>query len=73
MTKLDRCYNAGDFEAAAKRRLPDPLFDYIAGGSDDESTAAANTSAFERYQLLPRHLRDVRSIDMRCTLPINRA
>lgn len=60
-----RCFNARDFEAAARRRLPRPLFDYIAGGADDETTVQANSDAFGRYQFAPRYLRDVGKIDLR--------
>ena len=60
-----RCFNARDFEMAARRRLPQPLFDYIAGGADDEATMRENSDAFGRYQLAPRYLRDVGTIDLR--------
>lgn len=62
MPSLDRCHNAYDFERASRRRLPRPLFDYIAGGADDESTLAENAAAFERYRLVPDVLRDVRQL-----------
>lgn len=62
---LRDCHNAMDFEAAARRRLPRPLFDYIQGGADDETTIAANVAAFDRYALAPHYLRDIREIDMR--------
>ena len=60
-----RCFNAGDFEHAASKRLPRPLFDYIAGGADDEATMRANSEAFGRYQLAPRYLRGFDKIDLR--------
>jgi len=59
------CFNAGDFEVAARKRLPRPLFDYIAGGADDEATMRDNMGAFDRYRLAPRYLRDVETIDLR--------
>lgn len=65
---LRDCHNAYDFEAAAKRRLPRPLFDYVDGGADDERTKLANSSAFDRYPLVPNQLRDTRQIDMRRTV-----
>ena len=65
---LRDCHNASDFAAAARRRLPKPLFDYIEGGSDDENTQRANVAAFDRYNLAPHYLCDVRSIDMRRTV-----
>jgi L-lactate dehydrogenase (cytochrome) len=44
------------------------MFHYIAGGADDEITLRWNTSAFDRYELLPGYLRDVASIDTSTTL-----
>jgi L-lactate dehydrogenase (cytochrome) len=68
MSTPENCFNSADFEVVARRRLPAPLYHYIAGGADDEITRRANTAAFDRYELLPRFLRDVRSIDMRRTV-----
>jgi L-lactate dehydrogenase (cytochrome) len=68
MPKLSNCYNLADFEAMAKRRLPKPLFDYIAGAADDERTMAANVSSFDNYALVPRYLRDVGSISLKATV-----
>jgi L-lactate dehydrogenase (cytochrome) len=65
MARLRDCVSLHDFEQAARRRLPDALFHYIAGGADDELTQRANTSAYERYHLVPNYLRDIRSVDMR--------
>ncbi len=68
MARSGDCYNIGDFEQHARRRLPAPLYHYIAGGADDERTSAANVRAFDRYELVPNYLRDIRSIDMRRTV-----
>jgi L-lactate dehydrogenase (cytochrome) len=65
MRRLDDCFNLHDFVEAARQRLPGPLFHYIDGGADDEITKRANTSAFERYNLVPSQLRDIRRVDMR--------
>jgi len=64
MTGLSECYNFADFERAARRRLPRPLFDYIAGGADDEATLRANIDAFNRYILSPRYAVGVGEIDL---------
>jgi L-lactate dehydrogenase (cytochrome) len=64
MSALTNCFNSADFEVMARRRLPAPLYHYIAGGADDEVTQRANTAAFDRYELVPRYLRDVREINM---------
>jgi L-lactate dehydrogenase (cytochrome) len=66
--RLERCRNVADLRALAKKRLPAPMFHYIAGGADDELTLDWNTRAFDRYELLPRYLKDVHRIDTSTTL-----
>lgn len=66
--RLTRCKNIYDVRMLAKKRLPAPMFHYIDGGADDELTLGWNTSAFDRYELLPRYLRDVEKIDTGTTL-----
>jgi len=39
-----------DFEPAAEAILPKGVFDYIAGGAEDEATLRGNRQAFARYQ-----------------------
>lgn len=46
-----------DFETEARRHLDPTVFDYIAGGADDEVTVRENESAFARIGLVPRVLR----------------
>ncbi len=57
--------NLESLEPQARERLDPMLFDYIAGGADDEWTLAENRAAWSRLQLLPRMLRGVanRSLD----------
>jgi 4-hydroxymandelate oxidase len=52
-----RLLSLHDFHAAARVRLPAEVYDFIAGGADDEVTVAANESAFARIGLRPRVLR----------------
>jgi L-lactate dehydrogenase (cytochrome) len=61
---LSKSFNLMDFRAGAKRRLPAPLFHYIDGGADDEWSLRNNTSAFDRYELQPRYLRDISQVDL---------
>jgi len=68
MPALTNCFNSADFENVARRRLPAPLYHYIAGGADDEVTQQANTAAFDHYELMPHYLRDVRAINMQRTV-----
>ncbi len=44
------------WEAAAREKLDDVLYDYVAGGAGDEFTQVANTRAFERWGIKPRML-----------------
>ena len=55
--------NIADLELRAAKRLPAPIWHYLQGGADDEWTVARNTSAFERYALVPDVLIDVTRID----------
>ncbi|AVS76800.1 alpha-hydroxy-acid oxidizing enzyme [Paracidovorax avenae] len=48
-----------DFEAAARRRLPRPIFGYIAGAAEDNASLRDNRSVFEEYAFSTRVLRDV--------------
>ncbi|MGI4794816.1 MAG: alpha-hydroxy acid oxidase [Janthinobacterium lividum] len=65
---IQSCYNFHDFRRLAKRRLPQPIFDYIDGGADDESTYRRNTDAFEDCDLVPSVLRGVDKVDMSVTV-----
>jgi len=56
-----------DFERLAAERLDQAAFDYIAGGAGDERTLAANESAFDGWQLRPRVLVDVSTVDASTT------
>ena len=48
-----------DFEAAARRRLPRPIFGYIAGAAEDNASLRDNREAFGEYGFATRVLRDV--------------
>jgi len=62
--RLGDCHNFHDFRELARRRLPGPIFDYIAGGADDEATLRQNTASFERCDLVPNVLRGVGTLDL---------
>src|SRR6516164_25318 len=62
--RLGNCHNFHDFRELARRRLPGPIFDYIAGGADDEATLRQNTASFERCDLVPNVLRGVEALDI---------
>ena len=50
-------------EARAEAALPREVYDYYAGGADDEVTVAANLAAWRRYRFRPRVLVDVSRVD----------
>ena len=58
-----RPLNIAGYETLAQQKLPRAVYDYFAGGADDETTVRANRAAFERYTLRPRVLVDVSRID----------
>jgi L-lactate dehydrogenase (cytochrome) len=51
------CLN--DFETLARKKLPRPLFGFIAGAAEDNRSLNANFSAFEDFNFVPRVLVDV--------------
>ncbi|XP_047212616.1 2-Hydroxyacid oxidase 1-like [Girardinichthys multiradiatus] len=53
-----------DFEEEAKRVLPKAVYDYYRSGADGQTTLADNVSAFNRWYLMPRVLRDVSIVDL---------
>jgi 4-hydroxymandelate oxidase len=55
--------NVMEYEAAARERLPQMVFDYYAGAADDEVTLRLNRAAYESILLRPRVLVDVSRID----------
>ena len=66
--RLNQCHNFHDFRTLAQKRLPSPIFNYIDGAADDETTYRHNTEAFERCDLVPNVLTGVEDIDMSVTV-----
>ena len=64
MSNLSKCNNINDFRKLAKSKLPFPIFHYIDGGADDETTLKRNTKSFEECDLVPNVLRGVENIDL---------
>ena len=64
MSNLSKCNNINDFRKLAKSKLPFPIFHYIDGGADDETTLQRNTKSFENCDLVPNVLRGVENIDL---------
>jgi len=62
---LKRMLSLDDFEAAARRRLPRPIFGYVSGAAEENLTLADNRAAFGEIGFAPRVLRDVSGRDQR--------
>ena len=65
---LKNCHNFSDFRKLAKKKLPSPIFHYIDGGADDESTLRRNTDSFNDCDLVPNILASVGKPDLSTTL-----
>lgn len=68
MTSKARLVCVADYEAAARRKLSKPIWDFVAGGAADEITIRWNREAYDRRPLRPRVLVDVSKIDTRVKL-----
>ena len=66
--RLKHCVNYHDFRQLARRRLPGPIFNYIDGAADDETTLRRNTAAFEECDLVPNVLAGVAQVDLSVTV-----
>ncbi len=60
--------NIADLRAAAKRRLPRALFEYVDRGAEDEFALGANRAAIEALKIRPRVLRNVAQRSTDCML-----
>ena len=61
---VDELINAFEFEEVARKRLPETLYDHIAGGAGAERTLRRNREFFERITFRPRVLVDVSEMDL---------
>jgi L-lactate dehydrogenase (cytochrome) len=57
--RLRRILCLDDFEPAARRHLPRPIFGYIAGAAETNSSLDQNRRAFAEYAFVPRVMIDV--------------
>lgn len=57
-----------DFRKAARLRLPRGIFAYVDGGSDDQSSLAANMDAFSKWSFLTRPLTNVTNRNQAVTI-----
>jgi 4-hydroxymandelate oxidase len=56
--------NVFDFEPVMHQNVPPAHFGFMAAGVDDEVTLRANREGFQKFQLRPRRLVDVSSVDL---------
>jgi lactate 2-monooxygenase len=56
--------DVGELEQRARAVLSPEAFGYVAGGAGSEATMRANRRAFERWEIVPRMLRDVSVRDL---------
>ena len=57
-----------DFEPAARRRLPRPLFGYVAGAAETGAARQDNRDALDAWRLVPSVLRGVEGRSVACSL-----
>lgn len=60
--------NIDDLRSAARRRLPNVIFEFIDGGAQDETTLRANREDFQKWRFRTRVLTDVSKRDQSVTL-----
>ncbi|HEX7812792.1 MAG TPA: alpha-hydroxy acid oxidase [Burkholderiales bacterium] len=63
-----KAINIDDLRDAARRRLPRVMFEFIDGGSQDETTLRANRDDFQKWRFRTRVLTDVSKRDQSITL-----
>jgi L-lactate dehydrogenase (cytochrome) len=56
---LKKILRLDDFETAAQKHLPRPIFGYVAGAAEDNVSLAWNRSAFQDYGFVTRALVDI--------------
>src|SRR5947209_16297821 len=55
----ERVLNLEDLRLLARSRLPRVVYEFVAGGAEDDATLRANRDAFERIRFAPRMLVDI--------------
>jgi len=61
---IDEAFNVFDFEPVMKSKVNPGHYAYMAQGADDGAIMRVNREGFDKLQLLPRRLVDVREVDM---------
>jgi L-lactate dehydrogenase (cytochrome) len=66
--RLRRILSLDDFDAAARRHLPRPVYGYVAGAVETDWSLGDNREAFAEFGFLPRMLVDVSKRTQQTTL-----
>lgn len=65
---FEKYRNINDLRCAARQLLPKPIFEYVDGGAEDESSLRANVQDYDLVKLKPKVLNDVSQIQRRVKL-----
>lgn len=65
---LRHVLSLNDFEEAARRFLPRPVFAYVSGGVEDNQSLADNRAVFREYGFIPRALVNIAQRSLSTTL-----
>ncbi len=65
---LSRAFSTQDLERLARRKLPRAVFDFYAGGAEDEITLRANACMYQEIGLVPQVLSGVDKPDPACLI-----
>ena len=66
--RLQRILSLDDFETAARSHLPRPLFGYISGAAEDNTSLKTNRQVFQDYQFQTRVMVDVAQRSQQTTI-----
>lgn len=61
-------FTTRDVRDRARRRLPRPVFDYVEGGADNESSVSENETAYREVRFVPIALGGISEVDTTTTL-----
>ncbi|WAB99763.1 alpha-hydroxy acid oxidase [Pseudomonas putida] len=59
---MEKYRNIFDLRCAARQSLPQPVFEYMDGGAEDETTLRESMSDYDAIKLIPKVLKDVSRI-----------
>lgn len=65
---MRRIFALEDLESAARRRLPRPIFGYVAGAAETNASLQDNRAVFNEIRFVPRVLVGVKQRTLDCTL-----